>query len=207
MRPIWRTFKSVGARLPIYGALGSVRSDSRKAAATELAVAALFSLLPIWLYPLLMLFTDQPFWETVRSCVERGELYLYSAALLGPLIYSVSKRYGTNADDVADSSASERRGFPIVVSLRFPYEGLFSVIAILVCCFAAAVFALVRASKDGLFVPNLNEGSVLGASVVLYLFTLSCMFCVSVYRLALEEIPHRFEDGTEELTKQWRDRS
>ena len=197
---------SVIARLPIYGALVSVRSDSRKDAAKELSVATLFSLLPIWLYPLLMSFTDQLIWETVRSCVERGELYLYSAALLGPLIYSVSKRYGAN-DDVADTSESERRGFPKIVSLRFPYEGLFSVIAILVCVVAAGVFALVRASIDGLFVPDLNEEAILWASVMLYGFTLSCMFCVLVYRLDLEDLPNRFGDDTKELSDQWRDRN
>ena len=206
MRAIWRFLKSVFARLPIYGELVSVRSDSRKDAAMELLVAMVFSLLPIWFYPLLMSFTDQPIWEAVRSCVERGELYLYSAALLGPLIYSVSKRYDAN-DDVADASESERRGFPRIVSLRFPYEGLFSVIAILVCCVAGGVFALMRASADGLFAPNLNEETTLVVSVFLYGFTLSCMFCVLVYRLDLEDIPNRFEDDTKELSDKWRNRN
>ena len=206
MRAIWRFLKSVFARLPIYGELVSVRSDSRKDAITELLVTTVFSLLPIWFFPLLMSFTDQPILEAVRSCVERGELYLYSAALLGPLIYSVSKRYGVN-DDVADVSESERRGSPKIVSFRFPYKGLFSVIAILVCGVAAGVFALVRLSIDGLLVPDLNEEAVLWASVILYVFTLSCMFCVLVYRLELEDIPNRFGDDTKELLDQWRDRN
>lgn len=169
-------------------------------------MATVFSLLPIWFYPLLMWFTDEPILETVRSCVERGELYLYSAALLGPLIYSVSKRYGAN-DNLPDASESERQGFPRNVSLRFPYEGLFSAIAILVCVVAAGIFAWVRASTDGLLVPELNQEAVLWASAILYGFTLSCMFCVLVYRIDLEDIPNRFGDDTKELLDQWRDRN
>ena len=136
----------------------------------------------------------------------RGELYLYSAALLGPLIYSVSKRYEATGNSVSEMSESRLRGFPRVVSLRFPYEGLFSVIAILVCCIAGGVFALIRANADGLLAPDLNEQTTLVVSVFLYGFTLSCMFCVLVYRLDLEDIPNRFGDDTEELSDQWRDR-
>ena len=198
--------KRVFGCLPIYGALVTVRAVSRRDAVKELSVATVFSLFPIWLYPLLMSFTDQPLMETLRSCVQRGELYLYSAALLGPLIYSVSKRYDTN-DHVADTSGSERRGFPRIVSLRFPYEGLFSVIAILVCSVAGCVFALMRASADGLFAPNLNEETTLLGSLLLYGFTWSCMFCVLVYRLDLENIPNRFGDDTKGLSDQWHERN
>ena len=153
-----------------------------------------------------MSFIDQPLVETLKSCVQRGELYLYSAALLGPLTYSVSKRYDAN-DQAPDASESERRGFPRIVSLRFPYEGLFSVIAILVCSVAGCIFALMRASADGLFAPNLNEEMTLVGSVLLYGFTLSCMFCVLAYRLDLENIPNRFADETKELSDQWHERN
>ena len=83
---------------------------------------------------------------------------------------------------------------PRILTLQFPYGGLFSVIAILVCVVAAGIFALIRASSDGLFAPDLNKEMVLRTSVFLYAFTLLCMFCVSVYRLDLEQIPNRFED-------------
>lgn len=207
MKPTLHFLKRTVARLPICGQVFLARPDSLKAAFAELSVATVFSLLPIWFYPLLLFFADQPFWETARSCVERGELYLYSAALLGPLIYSVSKRYAVNGNDVAGESESERRGFQRIVSFRFPYESLFSVVAILVCCVAGGVFALIRASADGLFARDLNKETTLVWSVVLYGFTLSCMFCVLVYRLDLEHISNRFADGTEKLSEQWRNRN
>ena len=189
----------------MYGELISARPDSRKGAAKELGAATVFSLLPIWLYPILLLFVDQPFLETLRACLVRGELYLYSAALLGPLIYSVSKHYDANVDGAFDEPESERR-FPTVLSFRFPYEGLFSVVAMVVCVIAASVFALIRASADDLFMPNLNQQMTLWVSVGLYAFTLSCVFCVLVYRLDLETISLRFSDETKELESQWRDR-
>ena len=197
-----RALRRLVSRIPIYGALILARPTSRKVAAKELSIASVFSLLPIWLYPLLLFFADQPFWETVKSGLIRGELYLYSAALLGPLIYSVSKPYGTAFGDSSNTQDSERT-FPLKLSLQFPYEALFSVIAALVCAIAAAVFALMRARTEGFFAAELNETAAFWGSVFLYGFTLSCMFCVLVYRLDLENVPSRFSHDVEELKKEW----
>ena len=205
--PIWRSLKRTVGRLPIYGALFLARSESRKDAAKELSVATLFSLFPIWLCPVFLLFTDASFWETARSCVESGELYLYSAALMGPLIYSVSKRYDVNGGDASSDSALARQTFPRVPSLRFPYGIFFSVFAIIVCCVAAVMFAFIRARTDIPPAVDLNGDATLSWSVSLYAITLSCVFCVLVYRLELEHIPNRFSEGTKELAKQWRGRN
>lgn len=205
MKRIFIFLKRGFQRVPIYGQLVVAHPDSWRGAAEELAVATVFSLLPIWLYPILMVFVDQPFWETVRSCLVRGELYLYSAALLGPLIYSVSKEYRGADDDVPEASEPEG-GFPRVPSLRFPYRKLFSAIAMVVCAIAAGIIAFIRASADGLFAPVLNETATLCGSVGLYTFTLSCMFCVLVYRLDLEKIPTHFSDPTMELKLKWQNR-
>ena len=208
MKPNLHVLKRTVARLPICGQVFLARSDSLKAAATELLVITLFSLLPIWLYPgLLYLLADKPFWETAKSCVERGELYLYSAALLGPLIYSVSKQYGAHGGDVTDELEPKRRSFPRIVSFQFPHGISFSVAALLVCVFSAGAFALVRARSDEFFVYTLNEETTLTFSVLLYCFTLFCLFCALVYRLDLEVISNRFEDDTKELSDQWRNRN
>lgn len=206
MKPNLHVLKRTVARLPICGQVFLARLDSRKAAATELLVVTVFSLLPIWLYPVLLLLADKPFWETAKSCVERGELYLYSAALLGPLIYSVSKQYGAHGGDVTDVLEPKRRGFPRI-AFQFPHGISFSVVALLVCGLSAGAFALVRARSDGFFVYALNEETTLTVSVLLYCFTLFCMFCALVYRLDLEDIPNRFEDDTKELSDQWRNRN
>lgn len=196
-------------RVPIYGPLVVAHPDAWRGAAEELALATLFSLLPVWLYPLLMMFFDHPFFETLTSGLIRGELYLYSAALLGPLIYSVSKEYrGTG--DVPDASEPEG-GSPRVPSLPFPYRKLFSALAMLVCAIAAGVIAFIRASADGLLATELNETTTFWGSVVLYTFTLSCMFCVLVYRLDLERltlasIPTHLSDTARELQQQWQSR-
>lgn len=200
-----RLAKTAASHIPIYGPLLQVRWRSFKDGAMELGVATLFSLLPIWLYPVLVaMLTDQLLWDAVRSCVARGELYLYSAALLGPLIYSISKRYGPDGDDESDAQGGQGHHF---WSLRFPNGGLFSVIAVLVCTLAGAAYAWMRAVEQGSLSLPIDETQTLQASVWVYVFTLSCMFCVLVYRLDLEDIPDRMRSDEGELLERWRERS
>ena len=202
-----RALKTALVRIPICGHVFLARPDSRKAAVTELLIAALFSLLPIWLYPVLLLLSDQPFWETVVSCVERGELYLYSAALLGPLIYSVSKQYGAHGGDAARISSNGHDGYPRMLVLQFPHGTAFSVVSLIVIVLAGGAFAVVRASSDGIWTLPVNTNTMLTVSVSLYTFTLFCLFCALVYRLDLEDLQNQFGEQTEALSTQWRDRS
>ena len=195
--------------VPIYGQLVNSSRDSFRAATKELFVVTFFSLFPFWFYPVVLkLGVGLPFWETLKSFVIRGVLYLYSAALLGPLVYAVNKTYGESAGrDGSDESDPEEHSFPEVWSIRFPYAGLFTVISIVVGSSAAFLFGVVRTGTPYPVTLELNEGYALVTSTGLYGFTLSCMFCVLVYRLNLEKSSGRFGDDTQELLDQWRDRN
>jgi hypothetical protein len=53
--------------------------------------------MPLWIMPLLgpILFqTDLSFFGHVEKSIDEGELFIYSAALLGPLIFIITRRYG-----------------------------------------------------------------------------------------------------------------
>ena len=200
--------KRVVLRVPIYGQLVEVRGRSFRDGFKELLVATIFSLLPLWLYPLLLAtLSDQPFGDAVHSSIVRGELYLYSAALVGPLIYSVNKSYGLGVDTTSEQTDSGHNRLSNIMSLRFPYTGLFSVISVLVCTLAAAFYAWMRADEQGIMSLPLNESRTLGLSLYLYIFTLSCMFCVLVYRLDLEDVATRLRDDPDDLLDQWRKRT
>ena len=193
--------------VPIYGHLVNSSKDSLVAASKELGTATLFSLFPIWFFPAMLKIVGLPFWETLISLIVRGELYLYSAALLGPVVYALNKTYGGGGDENSSDGPESARRFPRAWSIRFPYGNSFSVISILVCASAAFLFGMLRTSTYGFLVLELDERTTLVASTVLYAFTLSCMFCVLVYRLNLENVSGRFGEDTRELFEQWRHRS
>ena len=200
--------KAFISRVPIYGQLVNSSKDSLVDATKELLVVTLFSLFPIWFYPVMLkIVGGLPFWETLTSFVVRGELYLYSAALLGPVVYALNKTYGGRGDDDSSDESESASKFPKAWSIPFPYGISFSVISILVCCSAAFLFGMLRTSTYGLLVLELDEKATLVASTILYGFTLTCMFCVLVYRLNLENVPGRFGEDTRELLDQWHHRN
>ena len=144
--------KDLFSHVPIYRQLVKSSKHSFAAAAKELTVTTLFSLFPIWFYPLMLFIGGVPAWQTLKSFVVQGELYLISAALLGPVVYATTETYGrSDADPGSNELASEPAGFPRVRSLQFPYGRSFFVAAIVVGCAAAFLFPIVRDSTHSLF--------------------------------------------------------
>ena len=192
-------------QIPIYGLLLNSSSGSLRAALNDLFITTLFSLLPLWFYPIIArLGFGTPFWSTVKSFVNGGELFIYSAALVGPLIYSITKKYGDNAEDNAETGVGV---FPKIWSIQFPYGTLFVLISILVCCFAAIFFGIMRVNSSANLPIQPDEDMLFVVSGVFYIFTLSCFFCVSVYRLNLENTPRAFGRDTRNLMDQWEQRN
>ncbi|MBN8244777.1 hypothetical protein JF546_17320 [Nitratireductor aquimarinus] len=191
-------------KVPIYGQLLNSSWTSVKASLHDLLITTLFSLLPLWFYPTIVKFGfGTPFWATVKSFVNGGELFIYSAALVGPLIYAITKKYGEERNQEGDEPDGV---FPKIPSIQFPYGVWFVLISILVCCFAAIFFGIMRANTEANLPVQPDEDSLFIASGFLYLFTLSCFFCVSVYRLNLENTPREFGRDTRNLMDQWEQR-
>lgn len=203
-----RNVRWLVSHVPIYGQLLNSSRKAMISAAKELFVATIFSLFPIWFYPLILwIIADRPLWDTLRSFAAGGELYLYSAALLGPWLYAMHKRYGgSEAEDNLDESTSETHGFPRSWSIQFPYGTSFSVVAVLIACTTAFLFGLLRTSTPPALAFEADEGTTLWVSGTIYFISLSCMFCILVYRLNLESVRERFGQDTEELRKEWQRR-
>ena len=205
MKSWLRKIRWLVSHVPIYGQLFNSSRKAMISAAKELFLSTIFSLFPIWFYPLMLwIIADRPLWATLRSFTAGGELYLYSAALLGPWLYAIHKTYGgSEAEGSSDESTSETHSFPRSWSIQFPYGTSFSVIAVLMACTTAFLFGLLRTSIPPALAFEADEGITLWVSGTIYCISLSCMFCILVYRLNLESVPERFGQDTEELLKQW----
>lgn len=170
----------------------------------DMIISLLFSLLPIWFFPLILtFFSNSPsYMENIITSIGQGDLFIYSSALIGPLIYSITKQYGEKEEN--DDGRKSR--FPITLTIKFPYGTTFFIISILVCMIAAICFGLLRFQSLQIISATLQGEAFLYTSIVIYVFTLSCMYCVSVYRLELESAPKHFGGDTEELMEAWKNR-
>lgn len=201
--------RAILSHVPIYGQLLNSSKNAIMGAAKELFIATIFSLFPIWFYPLILrVASDRPFWETLKSFAAGGELYLYSAALLGPWLYAVHKTYGGSAsEENSNESTSKTHSFPKIWSIQFPYGTSFAVTAALIACTTAFLFGMLRTSVPPALAFEPDDGATLWVSSTIYVISLSCMFCILVYRLNLESVAERFGEDTEELLKQWQRRN
>ncbi|MBL6600622.1 MAG: hypothetical protein ISP41_17175 [Alphaproteobacteria bacterium] len=189
--------------LPLYGELFNSSRESIFSALKDLAVTTLFSLFPIWVYPIIVkLGFDKPFWQTAWSFVAGGEMFIYSAALVGPLIYAITKNYAQ--ENFEDSERKKVAGvFPRLPSIQFPYGSSFVFLSMFICVFYAIFYGILKVKDIGSDSVQPNSSVLLIVSILLYLFTLSCFFCVSVYRLNLENPLPFFSKDTDELKNQW----
>ena len=196
--------RSVFIRIPIYGQLLNSPKASYSAALREMGMTIIFSLLPLWLYPIIVYVGfGQPFWNTVRAFISNGEFFIYSAALVGPLIYAITKTYGEEPPDDPGVAMNERNTFPRIRSIQFPYGLWFVLTSIVVCCFAAMFFGIMRVETTVILPIKAEKETLLLVSCLLYILTLSCVFCVSVYRVNLESSAQAFGRDTQDLRRQW----
>ena len=196
--------KSITLRVPVYGQLINSSKESFGLAFRDLFITTIFSLLPLWLYPTIVnAGFGEPFLDTLRTFVMGGEFFIYSAALFGPLIYAITKTYGEETSDHGGTARNQRGVFPKIRSIQFPYGVWFILISIIVCCFAAIFFGIMRAKTSVMLPVKPDEETLVLVSGLLYIFTLSCVFCVSVYRVNLENAARAFGRDTRDLMRLW----
>jgi len=204
--PLKRFFGSI----PIYGKLLSAKKGSLKQGLTEVFLVVLFSLFPIWFYPVILATAYQkPILETIFYFLSSGELFLYSAALVGPLVYSIMKKYGESEESDFDREDKGSKGlgisFPKIPSIQFPDGIWFVLFSILICLFAATLFGMQRDSILLHDDEEVDNDSLFYASLIIYTITVSCYYCVVVYRTNLENASGEFGQDTHLLMTQWKE--
>lgn len=156
-------------------ALRKCSASSYSEAGKEIATTLFASLLPIWLGLVItvVLSREGASRELVFDFLTRNEALMVSAALVGPLIYTISRKYG----DV-----------PKTLTIRFPYGLLFILLAFAICLTAAAMYGLSVAAvtvNDGTVHPTneyLDKASFMYLSGLALIMSIAVLFFVSALR-------------------------
>ena len=121
--------------LPVVGRLVDCSYENLRLAFYEVFATILFATTPIWLLPTVTpLFLNVPL--SLQQTISTGELFIYSAALAGPLAYIITKRYG--------SLEFPTEGRSISLTISFPYGGAFVIFCIVMCMISCVAFTVLR---------------------------------------------------------------
>ena len=167
--------------IPLFGRLAEVPKDAGMEALWETLTTTLFATMPFWILPVIghfILIPRPSFWDTMHG----GEGLVYAAALLGPLVYILTRRYGRY-------SFRPDKGELLPLSVRFPYGGLFSTLTIIACVIAGSTFAIVASDKPSDL--NINHSGILTLSSFLMIAATVVLFLVTAYRNMLDSIDER----------------
>jgi hypothetical protein len=156
----WHRATAIFSRLPIVGGLAYCSTANHAAALKEFAVVAGFATATFWLSAFLAQFsvanaaTSYP--DLVLRTVSRGELFIFSVSILGPVLYTA-----------LDEPSWARRGFPE----KLLHIGLTVILTLL----AATGFSGVKLTPD----PNLAfalQSSLTIAAIAIVLRYLTILY-------------------------------
>lgn len=192
--------------IPLLGELPNSNKASVIAALKEIGFSTAFSTVPIWFFPLfsaVFLTTGATLGENIYASVSQGDLYIYAASLVGPLIFAITFNYASWGDDRPSPGAS-RLG---KLTFAFPYGTWFFIISLIICVSAGMCFGLLRFSTTGVIAARLNKDNLFYFSVFIYLFSTFCLFCVSVYRNELASGKFNEAENTRDFVSEWNNRN
>ena len=140
-------------------------------AAIEVAVICMSAFVPLWAGLGLFSMAKRPgsAAKYAFSLMTSGEMLLIACAIIGPLIYVITRKYGKFADPL---------------TLRFPYGTGFSLMIVVIWFIAGGVFVSKKASDlygaelfDDDAMWNLSAGITIAAVAILYIATVfrNCM--------------------------------
>lgn len=194
--------------IPLYGGLFRASSKSLKSSGIELFVSTLFSTLPIWFFPLILslAISGSPTFSTLLlNSIARGDLFIYSTAIAGPLIYVITKRYGERVEPADPDSVKPNHfrqwtiAFPSGASFIWASAGILLIASLLFSFYILPTFAEVKL--------KLNEGFLFYMSIVVYVFSLSCFYAVTVYKCEMGiDISKEMRDDEKGFLKEYFDR-
>lgn len=176
---------------PIVGRLWEVPKSALREAAREVGLATAYGTMPFWFLPLISPFFLSGTLSTWRA-FSNGELFIYSAALVGPVVYMTTKRHGRfRVPREVDDRENESQ-----LTYIFPLGTSAINFAIVICVLSGFVFALQRiggklSAKVGL-VPN--ETGIVWLSVGIAVLGTMLLFSVTSYRNMLENLDREHGD-------------
>jgi hypothetical protein len=153
--------------------------------------------MPLWVLPLFSYWifaTNKPIIAQTIALASEGELFVYSAASLGPLVYMTVRRYG-------EWNANDR--FPLTIS--FPSGNSFLVFSLLVCIVSGLAFGVVRIPELRSSDLPLNQSGTITLGIAMFVSSLICLFCASSYRNSIDDfVRSTTVNDDEEFSSKWR---
>lgn len=192
--------------IPMIGALFDSSRESITAAIKELFFSTVFSTLPIWFFPAIYAFffkNSPPFLNNVHTNLIQGELYIYSSAIVGPLIFAITYNYATWGDKNPSPNASKIGK----LAFAFPYGTWFFFISVIISMISVICFGFVRFASSGFIIAELEHESLLDVSIFLYLFSLISLFLVCVYKNELSNPTSGSDTDTRDFVEAWNARN
>jgi hypothetical protein len=200
---------SILSRLPLLGRLREVPDDALREARDEVLTTTLFAAMPFWFPLVAYLVMTQP--PAALEGLRKGELLIYSASLVGPLTYIITKRYGRF---VAPNDDPDQPDTPL--SFPFPYGRASVALAMIICVISGVVITLQKLdylpkTKD---LHLIYEPGLAITSLVVFVLATTLIFCVAAYRNLIEGLAQKHSDKinraqTEDenkLSRQWQAR-
>ena len=190
---IWQFAKAIISRVPFVGRLSEVSKEDLTQAFYETLTTMVFTTMPFWILPVLGLFIFRPR-PSFDQAFENGEGLVFAAALLGPLFYVLTKRYGRWS---LRRTPDDERSNPLSVS--FPYGIGFVAIIALTCVISGFAFALLRKGpiSSDIYLPGVEVLSWVLVGVATITF-----FAVTAYRNMLDDLA---SDNAEKVVEQQSD--
>jgi hypothetical protein len=103
-----------------------------------------------------------------------GEMLLISCAIIGPLLYVISKRYGNLEDPL---------------TLRFPYSLAFSLVIITIWFISGGVFTAKKLGSIYVDLADiLDNGAMWNLSAAITLAAILTLYCATVFRNYMDRI-------------------
>lgn len=170
--------------------------DDFMEAAKELCVLIIFAGLPVWLGLVISLLSkgDGTTAHFLHDFLGSGEALLISAALVGPLIYIITRKYGD---------------LPETLTIRFPQGWLFVVLIAIICVIAAATFGFDRVFRQAATNPCgasvFEESSIRIFSCSILSVSILIVYLVSVLRNYLDRgAAAIMRTDTQDFLNEWR---
>lgn len=187
--------KPIFKYIPFVGRLPDCSGKDLWEAFLEVGIATAFSTMPIWLMQLIgpMFFRiDIP-----EKSIQTGELYLFSAALVGPLIYIITKNYG-------ERDEGSRNKF-LMYKISFPYGSGFVFYSVAICVLSSIAFTVLRNPVFGEAELSkiINYPGVVYFSWWTFWISIIVFFCATAYKNSIENIGDALRGNERQFANEW----
>ena len=184
--------------IPFVGRLVECNLKDLWQAFVEVVIATVFSTMPLWFLRLLgPMFLKAP---TNSDAIRTGELFLFSAALVGPLVYIITKNYGEREE-------SEKSSF-LRYRISFPYGSGFVFFCVFICIISSFAFSVLRNPlfKEDQLRTIINYEGVIDLSWWVFWISVAVFFCATAYRNSIEHIGESLRSDERDFARQWEQR-